>query len=123
MSLLQKILNFINSDLYFYICIFGFLTCLFFLIIVKVIEFIVGYKKNKEWNQLLRKYGVPAEFEAPDYVIVHIFVLIALCEKYNLSSLYDAQDKFEDLYCSYWESKVISEEDNRMIQCEVYQDG
>ena len=95
---------------------------MFFLIIVKAIEFIVAYKKNKEWNQLLRKYGVPAELEAPDYVIVHIAVLIALCEKYNLDSLYEAQDKFEELYCSCWESKVVSEEQNRAIQSEGYQD-
>lgn len=120
MSIWQKILNFINSDLYLYICIFGFFTCLFFSIIIKVIESIIACKKNKEWNRLLCKYGVPAELEAPDYVTLHIAVLIALCEKYNLNSLYEAQDKFEDLYCCYFKSITLSEEENRRIQCEGY---
>lgn len=120
MSFWQKILNFINSDLYLYICLGSFLCCVIILAILKLIEYFLGRKNCREFTQLLHKYGLPEEINCPEYVLVHILHLISLAEEYNLDSLYEAQEKFEDLYCCYFKSITLSEEENRRIQCEGY---
>ena len=113
MNIWQKILNFINSDLCLYINLGLFLCCFVIFAVLKLIEYFVVRK-------LLHKYGLPEEINCPEYVMVHILHLIALAEEYNLDSLYEAQEKFEDLYCCYFKSITVSEEENRRIQCEGY---
>lgn len=116
MSIWEKILKFIDSDLYMYICLFGLITAFFLWIILKILEYIQGRMDYKRGVQLMKKYGVPENLEAPDYVVVHIAYLIALCEKYGLDSLYEAQDKFDELHSAYWKSKPASDEVMKILQ-------
>lgn len=116
MNIWDKILNFINSDLYFYICLGCLLAAFFLWIILKVLEYIQGRIDYRHGVQLMKKYGLPENLEAPDYVVVHISYLIVLCEKYGLDSLYEAQDKFDELHSAYWKSKPASNEVMEILQ-------
>ena len=116
MNIWDKIIKFIDSDLYVYICL-GCLFAAFFLwIILKILEYVQGRIDYKRGVQLMKKYGIPENIEAPDYVVVHIAYLIALCEKYGLDSLYEAQNKWDELYASYWKSIPASNEVMKILQ-------
>ena len=116
MNIWDKIIKFIDSDLYAYICLGCFLTAFFLWIILKILEYVQGRIDYKRGVQLMKKYGIPENFEAPDYVVVHISYLIALCEKYGLDSLYEAQDKWDELHSVYWKSKPVSNEVMEILQ-------
>lgn len=120
MGIWQKILNFIDSDLYMYICLGSLLIAILLWVVIKVLEYIKCRIDSRELTRLLHKYGLPEVIKAPDYVIVHILCLISIAEKYNLNSLYEAQDKFEELYCCYFKSRNVSEKENYIIQCSGY---
>lgn len=111
MKIWNSITNFILSDLYIYICT-GIMAVFFIVwIVCKIIEHIYVKKCYEEWCNNLQKYGIPDDFEAPDHVWNHIGYLIWLCEKYKLDSLYDAQDKFDELFTSHYRSINLSGED------------
>ena len=111
MKIWNSITNFILSDLYLYIWT-GIMAGFFIVwIVYKIIEHIYVNKGYEEWCNNLRKYGIPDELEAPKYVWNHIDHLIELAEEYNLDSLYEAQDKFDELYTSHYRSVNLSGED------------
>ena len=116
MNIWDKIIKFINSDLYLYICLFAVFTAFFLWIILKILEYIQGRKDYQLGVKLLKKYGVPENLEAPDYVAVHIANLIGICEKYGLDSLYEAQYKWDELYSSYWKIVPVSDEVMKILQ-------
>ena len=116
MNIWEKILKFIDSDLYMYICLGCIITSFFLWIILKVFEYIQGRIDYRHGVQLLKKYGVPENLEAPDYVVVHIAFLIGLCEKYGLDSLYEAQFKWDELYSSRWKSVSVSDKVMEILQ-------
>ena len=116
MNIWDKISNFINSDLYLYIWTGIMLAALIAWIVYKIIEHIYVNKGYEEWCNNLRKYGVPDELEAPKYVWNHIEHLIWLCEEYNLDSLYEAQDKFDELYTCHFKAIRVSDEFMESLQ-------
>ena len=116
MNVWDKISNFINSDLYLYICFGCLLASLFCWIVYKVLEHIEFRKGFGEFCRLLETYGIPDDFEAPRYVWEHIDFLLGLCKEYNLDSLYEAQAKFDELYTVYYKSIPASDEVMEILQ-------
>ena len=116
MKIWNSITNFILSDLYLYIWT-GIMAGFFIVwIVCKIIEHIYVNKGYEEWCNNLRKYGIPDELEAPKYVWNHIDHLVWLAEEYNLDSLYEAQDKFDELYTCHFYSKRLSDEQMKALQ-------
>lgn len=111
MKIWNSISNFILSDLYLYICAGIILVFFIFWIVCKILEHIHFNKGYEEWCNNLKKYGIPDNFEAPGSVWLHIEELIYLCEKYNFDSLYEAQDKFDELYTLHYRRINLSGED------------
>ena len=108
--------DFLVSDLYLYI-FYGCLGAVIGLLAVfKVIGFFIERRNNKEFVRLCDKYGIKDDYRAPDYVWDHIGYLIQLAERYELDSLYEAQDKFNELHASHWNYIKCSEEINRKLQ-------
>ena len=112
----NKIFNFFISDLYFQIVTVWFIPGLLLIGICKIIEFLKERKDTKEFSRKCEKYGLPEDFEAPHYVWNHIDHLMWLCDEYQLNSLYEAQDKFEELYFPYFMSKRASNEEMWLLQ-------
>lgn len=116
MKIWNSITDFILSDLYFYIWAGMTVTFLIFLVALKILEEIYVRKKGKRWLKLLDKYGIGDDFEAPTSVWMHIDCLVWLAEEYNLDSLYEAQDKFDELYTCHFYSKRLSDEQMKALQ-------
>lgn len=108
--------DFFLSDLYLYI-FYGCLgAAIGLLAVLKVIGFFIERRNSKEFVRLCDKYGIDDDYRAPDYVWDHITYLIQLAERYELDSLYEAQDKFNELHASHWNYIKCSEEINRKLQ-------
>ena len=108
--------DFLVSDLYLYI-FFGCLGAVIGLLaVLKVIGFFIERRNSKEFVRLCDKYGIEDDYLAPAYVWVHIEYLIQIAECYELDSLYEAQEKFNELHASYWNSVKCSKETTRKLQ-------
>ena len=116
MKIWNSIKFFLLSDLYIYICFGMTLICLVGLIVLHILARIKFNKDFKKYCERQRKYGIPEDYEAPSYVWNHIDYLLWLCDEYNLDSLYEAQDKFNELHASHWNYIKCSEEINRKLQ-------
>lgn len=115
-KLFNAIGDFLVSDLYLYI-FYGCLGAVIgILAVLKVIGFFIERRNYKEFVRLCDKYGIDNDYRAPGYVWEHIGYLIHLAERYELDSLYEAQDKFNELHASYWNSVKCSEEITRKLQ-------
>ena len=108
--------DFLVSDLYLYIFYGALGVALGLIISVKILEFYIERRNNKEFVRLCDKYGIEDDYRAPDYVWDHVGYLIQLAERYELDSLYEAQDKFNELHASHWNYIKCSEEINRKLQ-------
>ena len=108
--------DFLVSDLYLYIFYGALGVALGLIISVKILEFFIERRNNKEFVRLCDKYGIKDDYLAPGYVWEHIGYLIQLAERYELDSLYEAQDKFNELHASYWNSIKCSEKTTRKLQ-------
>ena len=115
MKIWDKINAFLESDLYLYICLGAFLFGLVLIGICKLIEYILERRDYNKFLLLMDKYGIPRDIVAPDYVVCHMAYLIFLCEEYNFDSLYEAQDKFDELFTCYWRAIKVSKEINRKL--------
>ena len=114
-KIFNAIVDFFLSDLYLYI-FYGCLGALIGLLaVLKVIGFFIERRNSKEFVRLCDKYGIEDDYLAPGYVWVHIEYLIQLAECYELDSLYEAQDKFNELHASYWNNIKCSEETTRKL--------
>lgn len=108
--------DFLVSDLYLYILCGCLGAVIGFLAVLKVISFFIERRNSKEFVRLCNKYGIEDDYRAPAYVWMHIDCLIQLAERYELDSLYEAQDKFNELHASRFNYIKCSEEINRKLQ-------
>lgn len=101
--------DFLASDFYLY----SFCGCLFIfigaVILFKIIGYFINRRKHKEFLRLCKKYGIDSEYKAPDYVWSHIDCLMNLAEVYELDTLYNAQDKFNEIYALWQKPKDFDE--------------
>ena len=116
MSFWERINSFFLSELWWKIYFIMFIVYVSLEIIRIIIDKYLERKAVKEFEEKVHKYGIPKDFEAPDSVWYHIGALIELCEKYELESLYEAQDKFDELYSVHWRSMKLSDEDMKTLQ-------
>lgn len=116
MSFWERIHSFFLSELWWKISFIIFIVCVVLEIMRIIIDKYLERKAEKQFKEKLHKYGIPKFFEAPDLVWVHIGVLIELCEKYELDSLFEAQDKFDELFTSHWRRTKLSDEDMKELQ-------
>ena len=108
--------DFLVSDLYLYIFYGALGAVLGILIVLKIIELFINCRNHKKFLRLCDKYGIDMDYRAPDYVWDHVEYLMVLAERYELDSLYEAQDKFDELHSSKWISIKCSEDINRKLQ-------
>lgn len=116
MNFWQKIDSFFLSELWWKIYFIIFIVYVVLEITTTIIDKYLERKAVKQFEEKAYKYGIPKDFEAPDSVWYHIGVLIELCEKYELDSLYEAQDKFDELFTAHWRSTKLSDEDMKDFQ-------
>ena len=115
-KIFNAIVDFFLSDLYLYICLGMILFGLALIGICKLIEYILERRSYDKFLLLMDKYGIPRDIVAPDYVVCHMAYLIFLCEKYNFDSLYEAQNKFDELFSSYWNYKKLPDKTVAALQ-------
>ena len=116
MSFLERIHSFFLSELFWKIYFIMFIVYVVLDITITIIDKYLERKAEKDFEEKVHKYGIPKDFEAPDSVWYHIGALIELCEKYELDSLYEAQDKFDELFTAHWRSTKLSDEDMKRLQ-------
>ena len=116
MSFWEKIHSFFLSELWGKISFIIFIVYVVLDITTTIIDKYLERKAVKQFEAKMVKYGLPADLEAPDHVSWHIATLIYLCEKYELDSLYEAQDKFDELFTAHWRSTKLSDEDMKRLQ-------
>ena len=116
MSFWERIHSFFLSELWWKIYFIMFIVYVVLEITTTIIDKYLERKAVKQFEKKVYKYGIPKDFEAPDSVWYHIGVLIELCEKYELDSLYEAQDKFDELFTSHWRSIKLSDREMEILQ-------
>ena len=116
MSFWERIHSFFLSELWWKIYFIMFIVYVVLDITTTIIDKYLERKALKQFEEKVHKYGIPKDFEAPDSVWYHIRTLIYLCEKYELDSLYEAQDKFDELFTAHWRSTKLSDEDMKRLQ-------